>query len=62
MNTLKKVLKSRTTYAVIALAIVNTVPEIKDALPKEALPYANTVLSLATMYFKFNPSQEYTKK
>jgi len=61
MNTIKKLLKSRTTYTVVALAIVNTVPEIKELLPVSALPYANTVLSLATLYFKLNPSQEYAK-
>lgn len=61
METIKKLIKSRTTYMVIALALVNTIPEIKDTLPQSALPYANALLSLATLYFKLNPSQEYKK-
>lgn len=61
MNTIKKLLKSRTTYTIIALAIVNTVPDIKSILPAEMLPYANMSLTIATLYFKFNPSQEYAQ-
>lgn len=59
MNKAKTILRSRTTYTVLSLAIINTVPAIQEFIPQDIQPIANMILSIATLYFKFSPSQAY---
>jgi len=59
METIKKAFKSRGNITLIALFMVNTIPQVMDLLPPKAKVYANVVLSVATLYFKLFPSQEY---
>lgn len=59
MDTIKKVLKSRTTWTLVALIAVNVIPAVSNLIPGQFLPLANAILGLAVLFFKFNPSQYY---
>jgi len=54
-----QVVSSRTTWTLIALLVVNVIPEIKYLFDPEQQVYLNVILTMAAVYFKVYPSQEY---
>ena len=59
INTIKKVLSSRTFWTVVALVVYNTIQAMTPCMPTEYVPVVDTVLGLMVTYFHINPSQKY---
>ena len=57
MNTLKKILKSRTNYTLLAMFIYNGVIGIQAEIPAEYQVLVNALLMLLAGYFKIKPSE-----
>lgn len=47
-------LKSRTTWTIVILFLINGVSGIRELLPGNWLPIVDAVLSLAAVYFRVN--------
>lgn len=60
MEKLQLILKSRTTWTVVLIFLVNGVAAIHSFIPAGIEPLVDGVLSLMAIYFHVNPSQQYT--
>lgn len=59
METLIKILKSRTTWTIAFMFIVGGVDAVSGVLPDGTKELVLGILSLLAVYFKINPSQKY---
>jgi len=55
-------LRSRTTWTVIAMFLINGFTAVQGEISPDLQIVVNAVLSAVAVYFKINPSQEYTRK
>jgi hypothetical protein len=62
MDTIKLTLKSRTTWTIVAMFVFGGVQNITQFLPADVASAVTGALSLAAVYFKINPSQNYGDK
>ena len=59
MDTLKKILKSRTVWTVVVMFLINGLTGIRDLIPAVALPYVDLVLGAAAIYFRTHPNVQF---
>jgi hypothetical protein len=59
MDTLKKILKSRTVWTVVVMFLINGLTGIRDLIPAVALPFVDLVLGALAIYFRANPVQTF---
>lgn len=59
MNTLIKILKSRTTWTLVLMFVIGGVDAIATVIPEGVKTPLMGALSLLAVYFKINPSQKY---
>lgn len=59
METLFKILKSRTTWTLVVMFLIGGVDAIATFIPEGVKTSLMGVLSLLALYFKINPSQKY---
>jgi len=61
MKKLSLALKSRTTWTIVALFLFNGITAVSKFVPPNDLPIINGILGFLAIYFKVNPSQDYTQ-
>jgi hypothetical protein len=59
MDRIKLALRSRTTWTIVALFVINGVGAISSYIPVSVKPIIDGLLGLAIVYFHVNPSQNY---
>lgn len=59
METLIKILKSRTTWTIVLMFVIGGIDAITQFLPAEIKDMLLGFLGLLAVYFKINPSQKY---
>lgn len=59
METLLKILKSRTVWTIVVIFVINGVQAVHSFIPVTYLPAIDGILSIFAVYFKINPSQQY---
>lgn len=59
METLIKIIKSRTTWTIILMFIVGGIDAVSGFIPEGTKELIMGQLSLLAVYFKINPSQKY---
>lgn len=58
---MKKLFFSRTNWTIFIIFLVNGVTAIHGFIPAHWLPVVDGALGILAIYFKMNPSQNYTK-
>ena len=58
MEKLLNALKSRTTWTIIVLFIINGIDGIREQIPANLLPVIDGVLSMLAVYFRANPKAD----
>jgi hypothetical protein len=59
METLFRILKSRTFWTIVAMFIIGGVNAISQLIPENLQALIMGILALLATYFKINPSQKY---
>lgn len=54
MNKILVALKSRTVWTVVAIILVNGLPEVRNLVPSGLLPVIDAVLLILSAYFRVN--------
>jgi len=57
---MEKILRSRTTWVIVAMFFIGGVEAVSGFIPGGFIPYVNGALALLALYFKQNPSQDYS--
>ena len=60
MNYLK-MFQSRTVWVIILMFVVNGVSGIREVIPANALPIIDALLTLAAIYFRVKPKQNFSE-
>ena len=59
MEKILNIFKSRTTWTLIALFVVNGISGIHDLIPPSVLPFVDAILTMAGIYFRVVPKQNF---
>lgn len=59
MNRLTQVLTSRTTWTIVVMVAINTLPYVKDHASQQTIDVLNGILGALAVYLHVNPSQKY---
>lgn len=59
MNVILSWFESRTVWVVILIFVVNGIAGIRELLPGLWLPIVDALLSLAAIYFRVKPKQQF---
>lgn len=59
MNKIGLMFRSRTFWTIVVLFLYNGLASVHDLLPLSFAPLVNGLLSVAAVWFKMNPSNEY---
>jgi len=56
-----KYLKSRTVWTIVILFVINGIGGVRDLLPPVYLTAIDGVLSIAAIYFRISPKQDFSE-
>lgn len=59
MTEVVKMLKSRTVWTLVLIAVVGGVQAVQPFMSPELFVFVNSILAAVAAYFKLSPSQEY---